>query len=307
MRFPALLAAGVALTAGACMLNAAGTGPAGDAGSGGATTTTTTGPTGDAGAGGEVGAGGAGGEVGAGGKGGAGGSPPGVECGDGVIHAPETCDDGNTDANDGCSADCAIEPGFECSGAPSVCTEIPPIVVAENPGNDVIGGADAYDGSLTSMGCVDVVIGPTPYTSIQRVELEIALDCVFIGDVVIKLVHPGTQVTTVLSRPGYDEPADDGESNAGDSSNFVRSSPIRFYNGAPNDAEQMGNLLIDQAEVCEDDNRCDYNPNHGAGPGTNLADFNGLDPEGTWRVCAGDSAGGLGVTVDAVELTVLAW
>ncbi len=34
-------------------------------------------------------------------------------CGDGVVSAPETCDDGNTDAGDGCSAVCRIEPvGF---------------------------------------------------------------------------------------------------------------------------------------------------------------------------------------------------
>jgi len=47
-----------------------------------------------------------------------------VACGDGVVNAAETCDDGNTTAGDGCSAACAIEPGWTCSGQPSACTEI---------------------------------------------------------------------------------------------------------------------------------------------------------------------------------------
>jgi fibro-slime domain-containing protein len=33
----------------------------------------------------------------------------------------ETCDDGNTDNGDGCSATCKIEPGFDCTGSPSTC------------------------------------------------------------------------------------------------------------------------------------------------------------------------------------------
>lgn len=47
-------------------------------------------------------------------------SPPAV-CGDGAIGGSEACDDGDTDAGDGCSAACAIEHGWTCSGAPSVC------------------------------------------------------------------------------------------------------------------------------------------------------------------------------------------
>ena len=36
-------------------------------------------------------------------------------CGDGIVSATEQCDDGNSDSNDGCSADCEIEPD-ECNG-----------------------------------------------------------------------------------------------------------------------------------------------------------------------------------------------
>jgi cysteine-rich repeat protein len=43
-------------------------------------------------------------------------------CGDAVVISPETCDDGNADDGDGCSATCAIEEGFSCvdPGAPCV-------------------------------------------------------------------------------------------------------------------------------------------------------------------------------------------
>ncbi len=42
-------------------------------------------------------------------------------CGDGAISATETCDDGNTDPGDGCSAICSVETGFRCTGTPSRC------------------------------------------------------------------------------------------------------------------------------------------------------------------------------------------
>jgi len=45
-------------------------------------------------------------------------------CGDGEVGQGEACDDGNPAAGDGCDAACAVEPGFTCSGAPSVCTGI---------------------------------------------------------------------------------------------------------------------------------------------------------------------------------------
>ncbi len=43
-------------------------------------------------------------------------------CGDGITNGAETCDDGNAGAGDGCSSACAVEAGFICNGAPSVCT-----------------------------------------------------------------------------------------------------------------------------------------------------------------------------------------
>ena len=42
-------------------------------------------------------------------------------CGDGVIASTEACDDAGNANGDGCSATCAVEPGFTCTGEPSVC------------------------------------------------------------------------------------------------------------------------------------------------------------------------------------------
>ncbi|PKN44429.1 MAG: hypothetical protein CVU59_11655, partial [Deltaproteobacteria bacterium HGW-Deltaproteobacteria-17] len=44
-------------------------------------------------------------------------------CGDGVIEGTESCDDLNTQNNDGCASDCKIETGYSCLGEPSVCTD----------------------------------------------------------------------------------------------------------------------------------------------------------------------------------------
>lgn len=46
----------------------------------------------------------------------------GVTCGDSVVSPPETCDDGNLVAGDGCSASCTLEPGFQCPTPGMPCT-----------------------------------------------------------------------------------------------------------------------------------------------------------------------------------------
>jgi cysteine-rich repeat protein len=46
-----------------------------------------------------------------------------VQCGNGALESHEHCDDGNLVADDGCDR-CRIEPGYACSGAPSMCVGI---------------------------------------------------------------------------------------------------------------------------------------------------------------------------------------
>lgn len=44
-------------------------------------------------------------------------------CGNGVVEGSEECDNGDTKDGDGCSSLCKIEPGWTCSGNPSVCSK----------------------------------------------------------------------------------------------------------------------------------------------------------------------------------------
>ena len=66
-------------------------------------------------------------------------------CGNGAINAPEVCDDGNFLDMDGCT-NCAIDTGFTCSGAPSVCLP--------KCGNSVLDAGEQCDtGSKIVNGC----------------------------------------------------------------------------------------------------------------------------------------------------------
>jgi len=104
------------------------------------TTTSSTGSGGEGGSGGSGGSGGNGGSAGAGGGGGAA-----AVCGDGAISGTEVCDDGNTAADDGCTADCeAVETGWTCATAGQACTPI--------FGDGVIVGTEACDDMNTAEG-----------------------------------------------------------------------------------------------------------------------------------------------------------
>ena len=67
---------------------------------------------------------------------------PGFVCGDGILVLGEQCDDGDATPGDGCSAACQIEPGYQCSGTPSVCT-----LICSDGNLDAGEGCD--DGDLT--------------------------------------------------------------------------------------------------------------------------------------------------------------
>ncbi len=47
-----------------------------------------------------------------------------VLCGDGFVDDSEQCEDGNTASGDGCSSQCSVEPGYACTGTPSVCATV---------------------------------------------------------------------------------------------------------------------------------------------------------------------------------------
>jgi len=145
---------------------------------------------------------------------------------------------------------------------------------------------DAYDGTLGSMACLDVT---GVNTTITDLNIEVGITHTWVGDLVIKLVSPSAEVLTLMSRPGFAEPADDGDGCCGTSSNIDFTAPVTFDDAAAVSAEDMG---LPGSVVCLEDGICSYFPFPDMGPGTNLAQFNGQNGAGTWQVCVGDSAGG---------------
>ncbi|MEN8164445.1 MAG: proprotein convertase P-domain-containing protein [Acidobacteriota bacterium] len=145
---------------------------------------------------------------------------------------------------------------------------------------------DAYDGTIGSMVCLDVAGVDTTITDLN---VEVGITHTWVGDLVIKLVSPSAEVLTLMSRPGFDEGVDDGSGCCGTSSNIDFSAPVTFDDAAAVSAEDMG---LPGSIVCLEDGICDYFPFPDAGPGTNLAQFNGQNGAGTWQVCVGDAAGG---------------
>jgi cysteine-rich repeat protein len=75
-----------------------------------------------------------------------------LSCGDGVIDAPESCDDGNDFPNDGCSPTCRTEECFSCTGQPSVCT----------PLGDGVGCDDGDECTQTDTCASNVCVGSNP-------------------------------------------------------------------------------------------------------------------------------------------------
>ena len=86
---------------------------------------------------------------------------PAPVCGDGFVSRGETCDDANTASSDGCSASCALEPGFVCSGTPTVCRRI-------QCGDGFVDGTEQCDDGNTADG--------DGCTAMCRIEFEVNVD-----------------------------------------------------------------------------------------------------------------------------------
>ena len=97
-------------------------------------------------------------------------------CGNGTVQSDhEACDDSNRTNGDGCDQGCHVEPGFTCSGQPSVCvrqatptttttptaTQTPTITPSGLP-SDTPGGAPTPTGTPTSSSMTTPTASPTP-------------------------------------------------------------------------------------------------------------------------------------------------
>ena len=110
---------------------------------------------------------------------------------------------------------------------------------------------DGYDGTMASMTCMAV---PVTAGTVADVSLELGIVHTWAGDLVVKVFSPMGTELTLMSRPGFDEPADDGTGCCGDSANFVQSSPIFFGDGEPTSAEDAGaSDPSSDAVICQDD------------------------------------------------------
>jgi len=230
-------------------------------------------------------------------------------CGNGAIEPPELCDDQNDEPDDGCF-ECEVEPGYICDDEPSECEPIPPQVVFTEPnlGIEMHDEAYWYDGTLDRMDCVAIEVGDNGFPSVERVEVTIHLDHPYVEDLIIKVASPVGTITTLMNRPGYDEPADTyDEENNGNGADVVATHPVTFRDQGAFNAEIMGDGLDNSQAVCRDNARCDYFPSPGMGEGTNLGDFQGEDPVGEWRVCFGDGDDVDRGTIQQVVLSVLSW
>jgi cysteine-rich repeat protein len=118
-------------------------------------------------------------------------------CGDGILRGTETCDDGwlsvmgaTGAGGDGCSATCAIEGGYTCTGTPSICgrnvtyTGVP-VPINDNATSN-INMANATACSLRAVSSVSFRINHT-----------------YVGDLLAQLLLPGGVTTLALfDRPG---------------------------------------------------------------------------------------------------------
>lgn len=208
------------------------------------------------------------------------------------------CNDDCDDFGDCCPDICADD---VCGGDP-VCTNDTDTEIGENLALPFID--NDYDGTLGTMTCHSLAIEEEGINTITEVEVEIGMNHTHVGDLVGKVQSPAGTVVTLFSRPGRDEPADDGSGGMGDSSDLTAAAPIRFFDAAPTDAEDLGTDLGNGGDICLDDGICDFFPNPGAATPGNLATFDGENSAGSWQICVGDAAGGDVGEIDYVRLTV---
>lgn len=152
---------------------------------------------------------------------------------------------------------------------------------------------DGYDGTLASMACVDYI--ETAAGTVEDVDVSATLEHTWVGDLTVKVVSPAGTIATVMSRPGGNEPSDDGvDGTFGDSSNLALTTAITYSstNGIV-DAELMGSTIDTNGIVCADDGECNFLPNPGsaADSGDLSAIFDDENAAGTWQLCVGDSNG----------------
>ena len=174
---------------------------------------------------------------------------------------------------------------------------------------------NTYNGTAGSMLCHTIAVpsGGGGGDTVDNVTVQIAQSHTFVGDLTIKLIGPTGIVTTLTSRPGVLESADDGNDvvGFGENSNLLIANPLTYEQVAINESEMMGKIPSDHASgdvICVfAGSPCNYNPDNGAANATaeDLSTaYDTTTKVGNWQLCIGDSAGADTGTLDGWTLTI---
>ncbi len=203
---------------------------------------------------------------------------PGVTsfCGDGRRDAAsgETCDDGNLNAGDGCSAVCRLEPGWTCAGTPSICTSV--------CGDNIVVGAETCDDGNT-------------VTEICAYGQASCLVC----SATCRSVPGATSFCGDGRRDAANgEACDDGDAASGDGcSSLCRVEPGWTCTGTPSVCTSVcGDGVLAGAETCDDGNT-----QSGDGCSAACALEAGWTCQGVPAVCTEDCGDGLVVGAEACD------
>ena len=197
----------------------------------------------------------------------------------------------------------AATPGEYHFGDVVIAPEITSYTETVSPGSPITIPDGLYTGQFDAAGvaCVGFDLSGDVTGNVADASVELAIDHTWIGDLVVKLSTPGGTILGLMSRPGENEGADDGDDAVvGDSSNLQASSPVTFADTATASAEAMGSGIAGAQVACQDDGVCSYAPAPGSitQPPSSFAGLAGENAEGTWTLCVGDS-----VAPDAGNLT----
>ncbi|MCB9214175.1 MAG: proprotein convertase P-domain-containing protein [Alteromonas sp.] len=145
---------------------------------------------------------------------------------------------------------------------------------------------------------------PTSASSITDISVNLSINHTWAGDLIFELQAPTGEAITLFFEPGST-----GGVGAGDSSDFISSSPIDFSDAYLDNAETMGNTIAGNLFICQDDARCTYFPASDDGTQQTFANListmvtNGSDPNGNWSLNVADTAGGDTGDVPAWSIT----
>lgn len=138
---------------------------------------------------------------------------------------------------------------------------------------------------------------------VTSVELTVALNHLFLGDLKIEVVSPKGTSLTVLNQAGLNGDNPGGGDSSGDDSNFVATSPITFADdGADGSAELIGSGIGGGGEAPSGR----FSPARDGDPNS-VATFAGFideDAHGEWKVIFTDLSTGVSGTFDELTLSV---